>query len=258
MCNAAVRILYRDLNGSTGWPASGCSPRPPTSKRCCARTARRLFSLETGRPLRSFDLIAFSIGFELTLTNLFAILDLGGVPLRAADRGEGDPIVIAGGPAATNPAPLGAFLDGVFIGEAEGWLAPMFTRLAAMKRAGAEPAPTCWTRCAAIRRSGTRDARSPCGGRSGGASAARPRRRRTRCRACAWCRTTAPWRSCAAAPTPAGSATPRPSTVPAGARTRPRSAARSPTSCGRPATARSPSRRSPRATTRVSTTSCGA
>ncbi len=109
-------------------------------------------------------MIAFSIGFELTLTNLFAILDLGGVPLRAADRGEGDPIVIAGGPAATNPAPLGAFLDAVFVGEAEGWLVPMFTRLAAMKRAGAGRCRAAATPCAPIPRSGSRDARSPCAG----------------------------------------------------------------------------------------------
>ena len=56
--------------------------------------------------------------------------------------------MIAGGPAATNPVPLGAFVDGVFIGEAEGWLARLFTRLAAMKRAGAGPRRAARSRCA--------------------------------------------------------------------------------------------------------------
>jgi radical SAM superfamily enzyme YgiQ (UPF0313 family) len=137
MCNAAVRILYRDLNGLEGVACERVFAAAPDLEAVLREERTALFSLETGRPLRSFDVIAFSIGFELTLTNLFAILDLGDVPLRSVDRGAGDPIVIAGGPAATNPAPLGAFLDGVFIGEAEGWLAPAFARLAAMKHGGA-------------------------------------------------------------------------------------------------------------------------
>ncbi|MCX7030464.1 MAG: TIGR03936 family radical SAM-associated protein [Spirochaetes bacterium] len=137
MCNAAVRIIYRDLNRLDGVACERVFAPAPDLEAVLRDEGASLFSLETRRPLRSFDLIAFSIGFELTLTNLLAILDLGGVPLRAAERGESDPIVIAGGPAVSNPAPLGAFLDGVFIGEAEGWLTGMFTRLARMKRSGA-------------------------------------------------------------------------------------------------------------------------
>jgi radical SAM superfamily enzyme YgiQ (UPF0313 family) len=137
MCNAAVRIIYRDLNLLDGVACERVFAPAPDLEAALRGEGASLFSLETGRPLRSFDVVAFSIGFELTLTNLFAILDLGGVPLRTAERGGSDPIVIAGGPAVSNPAPLGAFLDGVFIGEAEGWLASMFTRLALMKRAGA-------------------------------------------------------------------------------------------------------------------------
>jgi radical SAM superfamily enzyme YgiQ (UPF0313 family) len=143
MCNAAIRIIYRDLNGIDGVACERVFAAAPDLESVLREERTELFSLETGRPLHSFDVIAFSIGFELTLTNLFSILDLGGVPLRAADRGEGDPIVIAGGPAATNPAPLGAFLDAVFVGEAEGWLVPAFARLAALKRAGAGRAGLC-------------------------------------------------------------------------------------------------------------------
>lgn len=137
MCNAAVKIIYRELNAIDGVACERVFAPAPDLEAVLREERAPLFALESGAPLRGFDVIAFSVGFELTLTNLLAILELGGVPLRSADRGGRDPIVIAGGPAATNPAPLGAFLDGVFIGEAEGWLAPTFARLAAMKRAGA-------------------------------------------------------------------------------------------------------------------------
>ena len=137
MCNAAVRIIYRELNRLDGVACERVFAPAPDLEAVLREQREILFSLETRRPLRSFDVIAFSIGFELTLTNLFAILDLGGVPLRASERGSGDPIVIAGGPAVSNPVPLGAFLDGVFVGEAEGWIPAVFSRLARMKRSGA-------------------------------------------------------------------------------------------------------------------------
>jgi radical SAM superfamily enzyme YgiQ (UPF0313 family) len=137
MCNAAVRIIYRELNRLDGVACERVFAPAPDLEGILREEGANLFSLETGRPLRSFDVLAFSVGFELTLTNLLAILDLGGVPLRASERGGGDPIVIAGGPAVSNPVPLGAFLDGAFVGEAEGWLPSMFSRLASMKRSGA-------------------------------------------------------------------------------------------------------------------------
>jgi radical SAM superfamily enzyme YgiQ (UPF0313 family) len=137
MCNAAVRIIYRDLNRLEGVACERVFAPAPDLEKILRDEGGALFSLETRRALRCFDIIAFSVGFELTLTNLFAILELGGVPLRGCERGEGDPVVIGGGPALSNPVPLGAFLDGVFVGEAEGWLAPMFLRLARMKKSGA-------------------------------------------------------------------------------------------------------------------------
>src|SRR5271165_2838852 len=78
-----------------------------------------LVSCESARPLREFDVVGFSLQFELTYTNVLLMLDLGGIPLRAADRGEGDPLVVAGGPTATHPEPLAPFLDAVVIGDGE-------------------------------------------------------------------------------------------------------------------------------------------
>ncbi|MGD9762461.1 MAG: TIGR03960 family B12-binding radical SAM protein [Candidatus Binatia bacterium] len=78
-----------------------------------------LVSLETYTPLHDFDVVGFSLQYELTYTNLLAMLDLGGIPLRAAERGPGDPLVIAGGPCAFNPEPLADFLDAVLLGDGE-------------------------------------------------------------------------------------------------------------------------------------------
>jgi radical SAM superfamily enzyme YgiQ (UPF0313 family) len=76
-----------------------------------------LFSLETGTPLSDFDMVGFSLQYELTYTNIINMLELGKIPLLQAERGPGDPFVIAGGPCAFNPEPLADFLDLVVLGK---------------------------------------------------------------------------------------------------------------------------------------------
>ncbi len=83
------------------------------------RSGGVLRSLETGRPLGEFDLVGFSISYELSYTDVLNMLALGAVPLRASERGDQDPIVLAGGHSALHMAPLRDFLDGVFLGEAD-------------------------------------------------------------------------------------------------------------------------------------------
>lgn len=78
-----------------------------------------LVSCESARPLREFDVVGFSLQFELTYTNVLTMLDLGGVPLRSSQRGEADPLVVAGGPTATHPEALAAFVDAFVIGDGE-------------------------------------------------------------------------------------------------------------------------------------------
>lgn len=78
-----------------------------------------LFSLESRRPLGDFDILAFTLQYEMSFTNLLNMLDLAGIPLRSRERGEKEPLVIAGGPCAFNPEPLADFLDIVAIGEGE-------------------------------------------------------------------------------------------------------------------------------------------
>jgi radical SAM superfamily enzyme YgiQ (UPF0313 family) len=78
-----------------------------------------LFSLESKVPVKDFDIIAFSVNYELNYTNILNMLDLSGIPMRAAERGENGPLVITGGPSTVNTAPLEEFIDAFVIGEGE-------------------------------------------------------------------------------------------------------------------------------------------
>ena len=104
----------------------------------CARAACRCVSLESGAPLAEFDVVGFSLQYELTYTNVLTMLDLGGIPLRSADRGDDDPLVIAGGPTATHPEPLAPFIDAFVIGDGEEALPRAGARVG-----GAARAPAC-------------------------------------------------------------------------------------------------------------------
>lgn len=79
-----------------------------------------LLSLETKTPLNEFDLVGFTVEYELTFTNILQILELGRIPLLSKDRDEKSPIVIAGGTVTYNPLPIRDFIDVFFIGESEG------------------------------------------------------------------------------------------------------------------------------------------
>ncbi len=119
MSHLGTKILYSLLNKQ---PKIACerafAPWPDMERELRAR-GLPLVSLESARPLREFDAIGCSLQFELTYSNVLTLLDLGGVPLRARDRGEADPIVWGGGPTATHPEPVSAFFDCFLVGEAE-------------------------------------------------------------------------------------------------------------------------------------------
>ena len=114
------RILYGLLNGEPDTLVERVfAPWPDMEAAMRARDIP-LFTLESWRPVRDFDLLGFSLQYELTYTNLLCLLDLAGIPLRSAEREEIPcPLVIAGGPGAFNPEPLAEFIDLFFLGEAE-------------------------------------------------------------------------------------------------------------------------------------------
>ncbi len=96
------------------------------------RTGTPLRTLESGRAVRSFDVIAFSITFEPDLVNLVTMLRLAGLEPLAADRGRRDPLIVAGGPVTfLNPEPIAPFVDAFGVGEAEALLPPLTERLRA-------------------------------------------------------------------------------------------------------------------------------
>jgi radical SAM family uncharacterized protein/radical SAM-linked protein len=119
MSHLGFKILYRILNDHPRALAERCyTPWVDMQAELRARHVP-LVSLESARPLSDFDVVGFSLQFELTYSNILAMLDLGGIPLRAAARGEDEPLILAGGPAATHPEPLAIFLDALVVGDGE-------------------------------------------------------------------------------------------------------------------------------------------
>ncbi|MEM9493864.1 MAG: B12-binding domain-containing radical SAM protein, partial [Myxococcota bacterium] len=119
MSHLGTKILYSLINKESDMAAERVfTPWVDMEAELRARKLP-LVSLESSTPLSEFDVLGFSLQYELTFTNVLTMLDLGGVPLRAAERGPGDPLVIGGGPTASHPEPMAPFFDGFFIGEAE-------------------------------------------------------------------------------------------------------------------------------------------
>ncbi|MCX6345704.1 MAG: TIGR03960 family B12-binding radical SAM protein [Armatimonadetes bacterium] len=119
MSNLGLRILYSVLNGLPHVAAERVFA-PAFDMEAEMRAAGiPLFSLETSLPVKDFDLIGFSLAYELCCTSVLNMLDLAAIAVLAKDRGEDDPIVIAGGHCATNPEPMADFIDAFVIGEGE-------------------------------------------------------------------------------------------------------------------------------------------
>ncbi|MBU1912886.1 MAG: TIGR03960 family B12-binding radical SAM protein [Candidatus Omnitrophica bacterium] len=119
MSHLGMRILYGILNKEKDVICERAfTPWPDMEKRLRDKK-ENLSSLESGRPLKEFDIIGFSLQYEMNYLDVLNILDLGGIKVYSKDRQEGGPIVIAGGPCAFNPEPLTDFIDAFVIGEAE-------------------------------------------------------------------------------------------------------------------------------------------
>ncbi len=136
MSHLGIKILNKILNDDPRTLAERCYA--PWSDMEAELTKRNLplVSIESARPLRDFTVVGFSLQFELTYTNILTMLHLGGIPLRAADRGENDPLVIAGGPTATHPEPLAPFFDAIVIGDGEEMATKVAITWARLKREG--------------------------------------------------------------------------------------------------------------------------
>lgn len=119
MSNLALPILYDLLNKQPGVLAERVFA-PWVDMEAAMREANiPLLSLESKQPIAKFDILGFSLGYELTYTNVLNMLDLAGIPVLAQERSESHPLVIAGGSCALNPEPMAEFIDLFVIGEGE-------------------------------------------------------------------------------------------------------------------------------------------
>jgi len=119
MSHLGFRILYRLLNDDERTLAERCYTPWVDLQAELRAHGQLLVSLENARPLCDFDVVGFSLQYELTYTNILTMLDLGGIPLRSEHRGDDDPLIVAGGPVATHMEPMAIFLDAVLIGDGE-------------------------------------------------------------------------------------------------------------------------------------------
>lgn len=119
MSNMGLAILYDLLNRRNDTLAERVYAPWKDMADLMRQEGIPLFSLETRRPLSEFDIIGFSLGYELTYTNLLAMLDLAGIPLKAQSREDPLPLVIAGGSCALNPEPMADFIDAFVLGDGE-------------------------------------------------------------------------------------------------------------------------------------------
>lgn len=136
MSHLGYKILYDIVNGSDDLLAERAYAAWPDMEAELRNAGQALCSLETAHPLREFDVVGFSLQYELTYTNVLQMLDLGGIPVRACDRGDDDPLVLAGGPTATHAEPLSPFIDAFLIGDGERKLPELMRAWANMRDEG--------------------------------------------------------------------------------------------------------------------------
>ena len=103
MSHLGSKILYHVLNSREDTACERVYAPWPDMERALRKAALPLCSLETKHPLASFDIVGFSLLYEMCYTNILAMLDLAGIPLRAAQRGADAPLIVCGGPCACNP-----------------------------------------------------------------------------------------------------------------------------------------------------------
>ncbi|MSR45626.1 MAG: TIGR03960 family B12-binding radical SAM protein [Planctomycetes bacterium] len=136
MSHYGLKILYHVVNQQPDLAAERCfTPFPDFADRLRA-AGLPLYSLETKTPLARFDVLAFTLQAELTLTNVLETLDLSGIALRSEQRRDDDPVVIVGGAGAWNPQTLAEVIDLVVLGDGEETIVPLVREAAKLRRDG--------------------------------------------------------------------------------------------------------------------------
>lgn len=119
MSHLGLRILYALLNERDDVAAERVYAPWPDMEQVMRDNGYPLYSLETKTAVRDFDMVGFTLQYEMSFTNILNMLDLAGIPLFSKDRGDDMPLVAAGGPCAFNAEPLADYIDVFFLGESE-------------------------------------------------------------------------------------------------------------------------------------------
>jgi radical SAM family uncharacterized protein len=136
MSHHGLQVLYSLMNNDPQWACERAFTPWVDFEAELRRAGLPLYSLETFTPLCDFDLVGFSLQYEVCYTNILTMLDLGGIPLRSAERTLNHPLVIAGGPGAQNPEILAPFIDLFVIGDGEESLPWVMDRWMTLKEKG--------------------------------------------------------------------------------------------------------------------------
>ena len=145
-----LQILYSILNKHPDIAAERVFAPGLDMAAALRREGLPLFTLESQSPLKQFDLIGFSLLYELNFTNVLAMLDLAGIPFRASRRGPEFPLIIAGGPCTVNPEPMAEFFDAMVVGDGETVICDMARAWMHWKEAGEEEKEALFSRWAHI------------------------------------------------------------------------------------------------------------
>jgi radical SAM family uncharacterized protein/radical SAM-linked protein len=149
MSHLGFAILYHILNGENWIAAERVYAPWPDMEEHLRGAGEPLVSLETERPLGDFDIVGFTLQYELSYSNILNMLDMAGIPRRRQDRAEDAPLVVVGGPCAFNPEPLADIIDCAVIGDGEEAVVELCEALRASRRAQ-EPRARLLERLAAI------------------------------------------------------------------------------------------------------------
>src|SRR3954471_16137755 len=144
MSNVGFRLLYHALNERPDVACERVFMPWPDMERALKAEGQPLFSIESRAPLRAFDVVGFTLQFELCYTAVLAMLDLGGIPLRASERRRDDPLILGGGPCTYNPEPIADFFDAFVVGEGEEVVHEISDAVASWKQSGAPRVDLLW------------------------------------------------------------------------------------------------------------------
>jgi radical SAM family uncharacterized protein len=119
MSFTGMQIIYNIINQQPDYYCERAFAPAKDMENLMRKDGISLFSIETNTPLKEFDIIGFTLQYELSYTNILNMIDLAGLPIHSSKRSEDMPVIIAGGPCAFNPEPLAPFIDLFLVGDGE-------------------------------------------------------------------------------------------------------------------------------------------